>query len=644
MYELVQLLNRYAKEYYEEDSPVVSDAEYDALYDELVYWENLTGIVLPDSPTHRVGGKPSSHFKPHTHKIRLYSLDKAKTIEETEAFLQRVKKEIGIIPEMTVENKFDGLTLSITYENGKIKVAATRGDGETGEDVTAQVKTIRTVPLEIDYKGLIEIQGEVIMRISVFKEYNETAVEPLKNPRNAAAGAVRNLDAKVTASRKLDFIAYNIGYSEKHFETQSEIRQFLIGQGFYTDETFLLTDDLSKISEKLAEIESGRSDLDFLIDGAVLKVNKLSYRDELGFTSKFPKWALAYKFAPEETTTILEDVKWQISRTGKLNPLAILRPVDLMGVTVKRATLNNISDIQRKDIKINSRVFIRRSNDVIPEITGVAEHYENSLEIVPPSVCPDCGSPVRREGVFLYCDNMKCAPQIISSLDHFASKGAMNIEGLSEKTAEQLFNDLNVHTPDNLYDLTEEMLMTLDGFKEKKANNLIKNIASSKETTLDRFIFALGIPNVGKKAAQLLAQRYSLDELRKAKREEISQLEEFGDITADNIVSFFEDEKNSALVDSLLSKRITFKAAEVKEGPFTGKVVVLTGSLEAYKRSQAAEIIRELGGTVADSVSKSVNLVIAGEEAGSKLAKAQKLGIEIQGEDWFKQIARQNGF
>lgn len=640
--ELVELLNDYAERYYEQDAPIVSDAEYDALYDELVYLEGLTNYIHPFSPTQRVGGAPQSKFSSYVHRQRLYSLDKAKTVGELEAYFARVKKELGSLPEMTLEHKFDGLTLSLTYENGVLVTGATRGDGVTGENVTAQIRTIKTIPASIKYKGTIEIQGEAIMRLSVFEKYNMTAKEPLKNARNAAAGAVRNLDPKITASRRLDFMAYNIGYSDRTFASQQEIGEFLMGNGFFTDGEFSVLKDTAEIEKALLRIEENRENLDFLIDGAVLKINDIASRDELGFTEKFPRWAIAYKFAAMETTTVLEDVRWQVSRTGKLNPLAVLSPVDIGGVTVKRATLNNISDIQRKDIKIGSRVFLRRSGDVIPEIMGVAEHKENSKEIAIPRTCPACGYPVREDDIFLYCTNTEsCAPQIVAAIDHFASKGCMNIEGLSERTIEQLYNELGVSSFDKLYDLTEEQLLLLEGFKAKKAANTIASIARSKDTTLDRFIFALGIPAIGKKGAAQLAEKFeSLDGIMNSTVESITEIHDFGQIMAENVVDYFADEGSKRLIASLLRKGITFKKEEVKEGIFSGKTVVLTGSLENYKRSEAAEIIKSLGGKVADTVSKNVNLVILGEGSGSKKAKAEKLGIEIRDEEWFSSVLK----
>lgn len=633
----VDLLNRYAKEYYEQDNPTVSDSEYDKLYYELVDMEKESGFSYPDSPTHRVGGAPQKEFLPYPHKLRLYSLDKAKDYGELEAYFARIEKAEGIFPVMTVEHKFDGLTLSITYKDGVMIKGATRGDGVTGEDVTAQVRTIKTVPLTIPYKGEIEIQGEGLMRLSSLQKYNETADVPLKNARNGVAGAIRNLDPKVTAKRNLDFVAYNVGYSDYPFGTQGEVHEFLMENGFLTDEIFCLVSDENGVKEKLEEIEKGRDKLDFLIDGAVIKINDFALREELGHTEKFPRWALAYKFEAQETTTKLLDVIWQVSRTSKLNPLAVLEPVDLMGVTVQRATLNNYSDIQKKDIMINSRVFIRRSNDVIPEITGVAEHTEDSIPVLKPAVCPACGAPVKEAGAFLYCTNPShCAPTIVSFLDHFASKPCMNIDGFSEKTAELLYNEFGLKHAYQLYDLTKEDLLKLDGFKDKKADNLIDSIAKSKSVTLDRFVFALGVSGIGKKTAKSLCDKFgSLEKIRSATKEELLSIDDFGQILADNVVAFFADENNNKFVDELLSRGIEIKVEEVKTGVFSGKTVVLTGSLSSYKRGKASELIAERGGKMAESVSKNVNLVIVGEDAGSKLAKAQKLGIEIWDEKRF---------
>jgi DNA ligase (NAD+) len=643
MRELVDLLNKYAYEYYTLDEPTVSDKEYDELYDELVLLEQMTGEVLPDSPTRRVGDQISKKFEQHNHKNRLYSLDKAQSAASLKDFFARLEKKFGHLPALTIENKFDGLTLALTYKNGLLVTGATRGNGVTGENVTAQIRTINTVPLKISYKGEIEITGEALMRYSAFREYNEKAERPLKNPRNGAAGAIRNLDPRITASRRLDFVAYNINYcGEEKFFSQSEMNKFLSDNGFLTDAAFTLIKSEEKAFEALERIDKGRAQLDFMTDGAVFKLDNLELRKELGETDKFPRWAIAYKFSAEESTTILKDVIWRVSRTGKLNPLAVLEPVELMGATVSRATLNNYADIIKKDVKIGSRVFIRRSNDVIPEITGVAEHYSHSRDIEKPAFCPGCKGAIRESGPFIYCTDEECAPKTISALIHFASKPCMDIEGLSEKTLEQLFNDLNIIRPYQLYDLTKEELLQLEGFKDKKADNLLEAIEKSKHTTLDRFICALGIPNIGKKAsAQLVKSLGSLNAIMQASAEELTAIPDIGEITAAGVVEFFASDENKELIEKLLQKGIEFAAdAQPQSGAFSGKKVVLTGSLTSYTRSQAAELIESLGGEVADSISKSVNLVIAGENAGSKLDKANALGIAVIDEETFLSMVK----
>ncbi|MCR4661405.1 MAG: NAD-dependent DNA ligase LigA [Clostridia bacterium] len=643
--ELVELLNKYAREYYELDNPTVSDKEYDALYYELVALEMAHNYILPNSPTHRVGGKPLDKFEQYKHKIKLYSLDKAQNDAELSQFIDRIQRELGFLPKMTLEHKYDGLTLSITYKDGILISAATRGNGEVGELVTSQVKTIRSVPLSIPYKGEVEIQGEGLLSYKSLEEYNQTAKVPLKNPRNGVAGAIRNLDPKVTAGRKLDFVAYNIGYCEKDFNTQTEVHDFIKQQGFRVDPIFSIVSSIDEAKKVIDEIEEGRDTFEFAIDGAVLKVDDLKLREKLGYTEKFPKWALAYKYQAEETTTMLLDVIWQVSRTSKLNPLAILEPVELMGATISRATLNNYLDIKKKGIKINSSVFIRRSNDVIPEITGLAKEFDNSVEIEKPTVCPACGAKVIEDGAFLYCSNTeKCAPAVIAHLDHFASKDAMDIDGLSEKTIEQLYNILNIKQPHELYLLTADDLAKLDGFKDKKTQNLLVSIQNSKTTTLDRFIYSLGIPTIGKKGAKQLVEQFNtLDEIIKANRFEITMINDFGLTMADEVCKFFEDKTNIDEINKLLDIGITFKKEEKIEGIFSGKSVVLTGSLNNYKRSKAAEIIQNNGGKIFDTVSKNVNLVIVGADPGSKLTKAEKLGIEIWDENMFIDYLKQLG-
>lgn len=641
MQNLVKELNFHAEQYYKFDSPVISDGEYDKLYDRLVALEKETGFVLPDSPTRRVGDDVLKEFKQYRHTHKLYSLDKCQSYEELLAWRARTEKALGRKYDMTAEYKFDGLTINLTYENGALVSAATRGNGLVGEDVTSQVKTIKNVPLTIEYKNHVEIQGEGIMRLSVLEKYNRTHDEPLKNARNGAAGAIRNLNPKVTAERRLDVMCYNV-YGPR-FDTQAEMQEFLKEQGFETGDYFRIVKTDSDAEKCVEELEKKRPTLDFLIDGIVFKINEVALRDILGETEKFPKWAVAYKFKADEATTVLRDVIWKVSRTGKLNPLAVLDPVELAGVTVKRATLNNFADYEKKGLKIGSRVFIRRSNDVIPEILGIASHTSESREIEKPKFCPYCGAPVEEKGVFLYCTNNEtCAPQIVQKLTHFAEKGAMDIEGFSDKTAELLLNELKVRDFSDIYKLRKEDLTGLEGFGDLKAGNLIASIEKSKNVGLSDFLYALGIKNIGKKAAKQLETRFkTLNGVMNAGFEELTAIDDFGEVMAKSVVEYFSDEAKRQEIDKLTALGINVKSAEKKEGVFSGINAVLTGSLSGYKRSEAEKLIVERGGECSSSVSKAVNLVIAGEEAGSKLEKAKKLGIKIIGEDEFTRMLEQ---
>lgn len=642
MKELVEKLNKYAALYYEQDAPEISDAEYDALYDELRALEESEGYSLKNSPTHRVGGAPQKKFAQSKHLLRLYSLDKCKTREELADWYDRVIKAAGKEPELTAEYKFDGLTLNILYENGALVKAATRGDGTVGEEVTAQVKTISGVPRNISYKGRIEIQGEGIMRLSALEEYNRRSSEPLKNARNGAAGAIRNLDPAVTADRNLSFMAYNIGFSDRHFASQSEMHAFLAEEGFETESDFTVLKGVDEAFAFAEKVDGLRHSLDFLIDGVVFKVNDTALRDEIGYTEKFPKWAIAYKFKADEMTTVLRDVVWQVSRSAKLNPLAVLDPVDIGGVTVKRATLNNYGDILKKKVRIGDRVFIRRSNDVIPEITGVAEEVEGAKEVEKPTVCPACGAPVREEGAFIYCTGEHCAPQIVAALDHFASKDAMDIDGFSEKTAEQFYNELHLTSPVQLMQLKKEDIAGLDRFGDKKAENLVSAVAAAKDTTMDRLLFALGIDGIGKKTAKDLSAKFgTFEALAQADKDALLAVDGIGGILADNILAWFADEGNKKLLSDLYASGVSVREAEKKSGVFDGMRIVLTGSLPTYKRGEATALIENNGGEVASSVSKTVDMVLAGEDAGSKLDKAKKLGIKIIDENEF--VAMLNG-
>ncbi len=636
--ELVDLLNKYAYYYYVLDNPVVSDGEYDRLYDELKALESESGEVYFDSPTQRVGDKPLGKFEQVSHRGRLFSLDKCQSKQELIAWLERISAD-GVLPACSVEYKFDGLTVNLTYEDGKLIQAATRGNGAVGEVVTEQVKTIRSVPLSIPYKGIIEVQGEGIMTLSALEKYNAREdVVPLKNARNGVAGAIRNLDPKVTAERNLDLICYNVNYIEdKDFSSGSEMLDFLHRNRFKMSNYCRYCNTADEVISAIDEIEAQRDSLDFLIDGAVIKIDSTRIRDDLGYTQKFPRWAIAYKFAAQEATTTVKDVIWQVSRTGKLNPLAVLEPVDLAGVTVGRATLSNISEIRRKDIKIGSRVFIRRSNDVIPEITGVAEHTSDSIDIQPPAYCPACGAPVTMDGVFIKCSNVRaCSNAIVSALSHFCGRDAMDIEGLSDKTLELLYGLGKVKSFADIYRLREGDFEEVEGFKDKKISNLLSAIDKSKKVSLDRFLYAIGIPNIGRKAASQLADAfYTLDGVIAAKSDAIASLDDFGAVTAQCVLDYFADSKHMSDINDLLAQGICFEEKQVRTGVFSGERVVLTGSLTSLKRSKAKNAIEDNGGSVSDSVSKSVTLVIAGEDAGSKLDKAKKLGIRVIDESEF---------
>lgn len=640
--ELIDTLNKWAYEYYVLDNPSVPDREYDRLYDELKRIEEETGKVEFDSPTKRVGGEPIKGFERHAHISRLYSLDKSVTYEELDAFFNRIKKSVEN-PEYTVEYKFDGLTMCLTYNEGRFVRATTRGNGVEGEDVTAQCLTVKSFPLSIDYKGLLEVQGEAVIRLSVLEKYNETAKEQLKNARNAVAGAIRNLDPRVTAERKPEILFYNVNYTEESFlKTQEEHFEFLKKNGFKVYPFLRVCKTEEEVKAAIEEIEVERKNIDVLTDGAVIKLNYCPARDGVGYTDKFPRWAMAYKFEAEEAETFVREVKWQVGRTGKLTPLALVDPVDLGGATVRKATLNNFGDVLRKDVKVGSKVLIRRSNEVIPEILGAVEHTEGSVPVEKPAVCPFCGSAVEEAGANLFCPNKICRPRVVGKIEHFAQKDAMDIEGLSEMTAGQLYDTLGVRNCSALYSLTEKDLQKLEGFKDKKINNLLTAIESSKTVPQERFVFALGIDGVGKVAAKDLTKKYpTLEQLSHADKQQLLQLDNVGEVTAETIVKWFADEENLAEIERFFAAGVKPKIIEkVTEGAFAGESVVLTGSLTSFKRSEAQKLIEERGGECKSTVTAKTTLVIAGEAAGSKLDKAKKLGIKIIDEQEFENMLK----
>ena len=652
MQALVQRLNEASHRYYDLNAPTISDDEWDSLYAQLRELEAQTGERLPDSPTRRVGGEVLAGFEPHRHIARLWSMDKAQSIEEIEAWAQRAAKltqEAGGLPqnEYVVEYKLDGLTLNLTYDGGVLVQAATRGNGEVGEAILPQAMTIHTIPLSIPFSGRMEVQGECIMKLSQQERYNQTAAEPLKNARNAAAGALRNLDPKVTASRHLDAFFYHVGYIEgKHFDSHQEMIQFLKENGFCISPMMKSAETVEEVIKATKEIEEARDSLDFLIDGATIKIADMRTREVLGTTDKFPRWSVALKFAAQETVTRLLDISWELGRTGKLTPLAHLEPVDICGVTVKRATLNNYGDICRKRVRIGSDVWVRRSNDVIPEIMGVVCDGEApETDVKPPECCPACGGILTQRGAHIFCLNRQtCRPQAIARMAHFASRQGLDIEAFSEKTAELFYDQLGVRSPADLYELNKEEMIALKGFGLKKADKLLAELEKSKDCELDAFLFAIGIPNIGKKTARdLMAHFGSLQALMDAKADELTQLDDVGEIVAASITEFFEDEENYAFVNRLLKLGVNpqSRAQEDAGTLFAGMTFVLTGTLPSLTRAEAEEIIRKNGGKTSGSVSKKTSVVLAGESAGSKLAKAQSLGVRIMDEAEFLALTAQ---
>ena len=657
MQALIEELNKASALYYTLGESPMSDAQWDAKYNELLALEKESGEILPGSPSVRVGAEPLSAFEPHRHISRLWSMDKVQSKEELLAWIKRTEKQheqlsdgrAEPLPPLSyaVEYKLDGLTINLTYRDGQLVQAATRGNGEVGEGILPQVRTIQCVPLTIPYKGLLEVQGECIMRLSTLEAYNRTADEPLKNARNAAAGALRNLDPNVTAKRKLDAFFYQVGTIENPpYSDMDGMLNFLRENGFPTSQYEEHAGTYEEISDRIDKVEEKRSTLDFLIDGAVVKVCDLATRQAMGNTEKFPRWAVAYKFAAEENTATLLDVTWELGRTGKLTPLAHLTPTEIGGVTVKRATLNNYGDILRKNVAIGCEVWIRRSNDVIPEIMGrVGEAGENETEIVPPSVCPACGEALVERGAHQFCLNRSaCKPQAVARLAHFAGRNAMDIDTFSEKTAELLYDALGVHDCADLYRLTANDLLVLDGFKQKRAENLIAALDKSRSCTLDAFLFAIGIPNIGRKTARDLANHFgSLDAVKAATVEELVGIPEVGEIVARSVVEFFSFHENVEMVDRLLAAGVNpqHESTAVSDA-LAGKTIVVTGTLPSLSREEAEALIAKHGGKASGSVSKKTAFVLAGEKAGSKLTKAQTLGIPVLDEEAFLQMLAQS--
>lgn len=634
--ELVDLINEYNYQYYVLDNSSIEDSVWDKLYDELVRLEKDTGIVYFDSPTRRVGDKVLSGFKRHTHLSPLWSLEKGNSIDDILDFVTRCQKAADTDISFMMEYKYDGLTINLTYEGGNLVSAATRGNGTYGEEIFEQVKTIKSIPMTIDFKGKMEVQAEGIMKKSSLKAYNETAKEPLKNERNAAAGALRNLDTRETARRKLDAFCYNVGYIEgKDFENTYEMLDFLIENKFPVGKIYRKIKSINDIESIVNEITKARDDLDFLIDGIVIKVDDYKLREQLGYTQKFPKWALAYKFEATKVITKVLDVVWSVGRTGKLTPIASLEPVDVDGATVKNATLNNYENILEKNVHIGSNVLLRRSNDVIPEILYSMD--EGERDVIKPKICPACGSMVVEVGPNIFCLNSQnCKPQIVGKLTHFATRDAMDIDTLNEKTVEQLYDEAGVRYPSDFYGLTKKQLLNLEGFKDKKADNLLEGIGRTKSPKLPNFIYALGIPNVGKRTALDLARTFkTLEKVRNAEFEELEQIDDIGLIVASCILDYFND-YGKEIVDKLLEAGVVPRDEETLRLPLSDKKIVITGTL-SRPRNEIISFIEENGGVVQSSVSKKTDLLICGENAGSKLEKAKGLGIAVVSENEFYQ-------
>ena len=646
--ELIDNINKFNYHYYTLDDPLISDREYDQLYDQLRDLEQTRGYSDDDSPTQKVGGDILDKFVKHTHITRLLSQDKAQSIEDIKSWISRAEKirtsyneaNEDKLPELEflMELKFDGLTINLTYDNKQLVNASTRGNGIVGEEILQQVKTIKSIPNKIKEESLMEIQGEGLMPLSRLKEYNEKYEVKLKNARNAAAGAIRNLDPNQTRKRNLIAYFYNIPTNSLNFSTEIEVIDFLKDQGFLVHPYHKLVNNLEDIKKELDIINTLRKEEDILTDGVVIKINDKKTQDVLGYTNKFPRWSIAYKYEAEEFTTTIKEVIWNVGRSGKVTPTAILDPVDFDGVTVKRATLNNYDDIIRKRVRLFSKVFIRRSNDVIPEILGAVDpNQEGSIEIEKPSHCPYCGSELIEGNVHIICPNsISCTPQLLARMEHFASRNAMDIEGLSEKTIAQLMRDLDIKEIDDIYDIKYEDLINLENFGEKKSINLIKAINDSKDVSLEKFVYAIGIPNVGEKSAKDLANKFkSFDNLRNASFDNLIEIDDIGDITARNIIEYFKDENIKGSIDRLLSKGL--KINDIEENINSNKLkdltFVITGTIDGFKRDDIKTLIEKNGGKVTGSVSKNTDVLLAGEKSGSKRSRALELNIEIYEND-----------
>ncbi len=649
--ELRSLILYHNNRYYNEDSPEISDYEYDMLLREL---ENIESehpeLMVPDSPTQKVGGAAAEKFSPVEHKVPMESLHDSFSPEEIYDFDKRVRESVES-PEYVVEPKIDGLSVSAEYRNGIFVRGSTRGDGKVGEDITDNLKTIKSLPMKLNRPiPYLEVRGEVYMSIKSFESLTarqeENDEKPFKNPRNAAAGSLRQKDSKITKERNLDIFVFNVQQIEgEELTGHKQSLDFLSELGFTVLPFCHVCKNADEVLEEIDEIGNTRGELGFQIDGAVVKVDSFAQREALGSTSKFPKWAEAYKYPPEEKETELLDIEINVGRTGALTPTAIFAPITLAGTTVSRATLHNQEFISEKDIRIGDTVIVRKAGEIIPEVVSVTKHKENSEPYRIPRICPSCGSPVEFENgeAALRCPNTECPAQLMRHMIHFVSRDAMDIDGLGEKVLHALAENNLIHSPFDLYRLKKEDILRLEGKKDRSADNLINAIEKSKSNDLYRLVFGLGIRHIGQRAAKLLADRFrTLDEIAKASLEDIAGIEGFGEIMAQSVVSYFSLEKTKELIKEikelgLNTKNLTQKE-EIKDNPFLGKTVVITGTLPTYKRTEAAAIIEKLGGKTAGSVSKKTDYVLAGDAAGSKLTKARQLGITVIDEDEFNKM------
>ena len=648
MNELVALLNRYASEYYTSDNPSVSDSEYDRLYRELVELETAyPDQVLADSPTHRVGGKVLDGFEKYSHQYPLYSLQDAFSREELEAFDARVRKEVAH-PTYICELKIDGLSISLTYEKGILLAGATRGDGSIGENITENLKRVKDIPLTLPEELDITVRGECYMPRASFDQVNQARQEngepEFANPRNAAAGTLRQLDTAVVAKRNLATFLYQEA-SPSTRDSQEKVLKHLEQLGFVVNPKRILAENIDEIWNFIQEVGQERDSLPYDIDGVVIKVNDLASQEELGFTVKAPKWAVAYKFPAEEKEAQLLSVDWTVGRTGVVTPTANLTPVQLAGTTVSRATLHNVDYIAEKDIRKDDTVIVYKAGDIIPAVLRVVESKrisEEKLDI--PTNCPSCNSDLLHfeDEVALRCINPRCPAQIMEGLIHFASRDAMNITGLGPSIVEKLFAADLVKDVADIYRLKEEDFLLLEGVKEKSASKLYQAIQASKENSAEKLLFGLGIRHVGSKASQLLLQHFhSIENLAQADPEEVASIESLGGVIAKSLQTYFATEGSKILLDELKKAGVNLDykgQTVVANAALSGLTVVLTGKLERLKRSEAKSKLESLGAKVTGSVSKKTDLVVAGADAGSKLQKAQELGIEVRDEAWLESL------